>query len=54
LRFFWKGYGGPFHLLGGHPLITRPFFTLSLGLFSSSILLWFIQTFLLWCSNFFF
>jgi hypothetical protein len=47
LRFFRKSYGGPFHLFGGHPPITRPFFTLSLGSFSSSILLWFIQTFIL-------
>ncbi len=54
LRFFRKGYGGPFHLFNGHPPITRPLFTLFLGPFSSSILLWFIQTFILWSSKFFF
>jgi len=38
LRFFRKGYGGPFHLFGGHPPIMRPLFTLSLGRFFSSTL----------------
>ncbi len=48
LKFFLKGYGGPFHLFGGNPPITRPFFMLFLVPFSSSILLWFIQTLILW------
>jgi hypothetical protein len=47
LRFFRKSYGGPFYLFGGHPPVTKPLFMLSLGPFSSSILLWFIQTFIL-------
>jgi len=39
LKFFWKSYGGPFHLFGDNPPITRSLFMLSLGPFSSSILL---------------
>jgi len=54
LRFFWKSYGCLFDLFGGHPPITRPLLTLSLGPFSLSILLWFIQTFILWWNKFFF
>jgi hypothetical protein len=54
LGFLKKNYGNIFHLFGGNPPIMRPFLTLSLGAFSSSILLWFIQTFILWWKNFFF
>jgi hypothetical protein len=46
LRFFGKNDGGPFHLFGGKPPITKPLFTLFLGPFSSSILWWFIQSFI--------
>ncbi len=49
----WKNDGGPFHLFGGNPPIMRPLFTLSLGPFSSSILLWFIQTLILRWNKFF-
>jgi hypothetical protein len=48
LRFFWKSYGSPFHLFGGHAPIMRPFLMLSLGPLFLSILLWFIQTLILW------
>jgi len=54
LRFFRKSDIGPFHLFGGNPPITRPLFILSLGPFSSSILLWFIQTLILRWNKFFF
>ncbi len=39
-------------LFGGHPPIMRPLLTLSLGFFSLSILLWFIQTFICGGANY--
>jgi len=49
-----KNYGGTFHLFGGNWPITKPLLTLLFKPFSLSILLWFIQTLILWCKFFFF
>ncbi len=54
MRFFWKSYGAMFHLFGGNPPIMRPLIMLSLGPFSSFILLCFIETLILCWTKFFF